>query len=79
MLLQILPPAFKLITNSNINDGQTGTPGEDTIQKRGQKRKLTDDKKGVQENKNPIDEFKLKEGEDWKQVFCGCCIDDRPD
>ena len=75
-----LPPSFSRPHDSIEDEKPSGSGG---AQGGGRKRKSDKDekdgnKKKQVQNDDQIEEFKLKDGESWRNDFCGKCVDFRP-
>lgn len=79
-----LPPSFREF-NPTDSDAEAGTgsgkrkvdSGEETPGGPKKPKKEGVDK-GPVHNQHQLEDFKLKEGESWKDTFCGKCVDERP-
>ena len=74
------PSSFKSSTNSMDarSSGGTGSSQEGGHKRRGDNEEKDNGKKRHVQNKNQIEEFKIREGESWKNGFCGKCVDACP-
>lgn len=75
-----LPPTFQQVNDTDADaniDDDTGTDTGGPRKRRKRKQREEEDRSLVRNN-NQLEEFKMLNEDEWKDVFCGRCIDDRP-
>eukprot|EP00957_Ditylum_brightwellii_P094067 7161836-Ditylum_brightwellii.AAC.1 len=72
-----LPPSFTMINGSKGNEATSFKQGTGSRNKRkgNDLQKGGEDKKRWINTSDQIEEFKMKEGEEWKANFCGKCAE----
>jgi len=82
-----LPPSFRVFNPAGTDDIDTLAPGKrradpgEEVPGEPKKPKRDGDARERSEyieNRHQIEEFKMRESENWKTDYCGKCIDDRP-
>lgn len=73
-----LPGTFLMPADSNSDDEVQANESRDSRKKRRKRAEPAFDDSRHDKNEHQVEEFKMKQGEDWKNDFSGKCIEHRP-